>query len=221
MLASYTASSVLNEGWAVIETGIEKCVDLESWILAAGKQFGDVCTSRRGSNLIDVLTPTIRSKSRSPSLSKKFGRSSFPLHCDTAFWPTPCRYIVLGCVRPGSSPAATLILDTAKLSFSDEERKSIEQAIYVVNNGRRSFYCSIMNSSQPFFRFDPGCMEPQCKKGAYVIDLLSAERNQDLVVRYNWKVGDVLIIDNWRILHGREQCEFDEDERKLLRVTVQ
>ena len=214
-------SSIDRDGWSVFNTGIDKPIDLKRWMLAVGKQLGEVCPSRRGSEVVDVLVPTIESKSKPSSLSRVFGLGSLPLHCDTAHWTTPCRYIVLGCINPGSSPAATLILDTKRLALSTKDRETIEQAMYVVNNGRNSFYSGIKSSLHPFYRFDPVCMIPLCENAVRAMELFSLKRNENLVERCNWKVGIVLVIDNWRILHGREQCPVDEDERKLLRITVQ
>jgi alpha-ketoglutarate-dependent taurine dioxygenase len=36
-----------------------------------------------------------------------------------------------------------------------------------------------------------------------------------------WDVGDILIIDNYRLLHGRGRSTVPDDDRKLIRVLVQ
>jgi hypothetical protein len=98
----------------------------------------------------------------------------------------------------------------------------LESAPFFVRNGRQSFYSTICSPARTFVRFDTGCMVP---KGA------ESEANAALIVRrtkeigftaVGWRTGDILIIDNWNVLHGRGDGSAEtSDDRRLLRVSVQ
>ena len=208
-------------GWCGFHTGESDCDKLSKFMTKLGNQLGQIRPTRKGAANVDVLTPVVQGKAKPSSLSKKYGHGAFPLHCDTAYWPTPCQYIVLGCLNAGDSPTATQLLDTQALHFDQVENTLIQNSIFLVRNGRNSFYSSIQSPSRRFTRFDLGCMEPQCEAGKRAIELLSFKRNLQLIISFDWQVGAVVVIDNWRMLHGREEHVPGGELRKLLRVTVQ
>ncbi|WP_366936781.1 TauD/TfdA family dioxygenase [uncultured Thiothrix sp.] len=49
---------------------------------------------------------------------------------------------------------------------------------------------------------------------------LSEQRLKDYVTSITWSEGDVLILDNWKVLHGRGQGPRVEKDRTLVRVLV-
>jgi len=208
-------------GWCSIDTGVTDSEKLHEFMTNLGNHLGEVMPSREGGQQVDILTPIVQEEARPSSLSKKFGQGAFPLHCDTAYWTTPCRYIILGCLNAGQHPAATLLLDTQILHFECDENPAIQNAVFLIRNGRKSFYGSIQSPFRRFSRVDAGCMEPQCDDGKRAMELFSLERNSQHITRLDWQVGAVAVIDNWRMLHGREECVAGEEMRRLLRVTVQ
>jgi alpha-ketoglutarate-dependent taurine dioxygenase len=64
-------------------------------------------------------------------------------------------------------------------------------------------------------------MEPVTEASITAMGLYDYERQRDRVISYNWDGGDVLIIDNWRMLHGRGNETAGDFERRLLRAYVQ
>ena len=64
-------------------------------------------------------------------------------------------------------------------------------------------------------------MEAITEDGMQVLDFFSYHNQSHKVQSVDWKPGDVLIIDNWRVLHGRGEHENAAPNRKLLRVLVQ
>jgi alpha-ketoglutarate-dependent taurine dioxygenase len=63
-------------------------------------------------------------------------------------------------------------------------------------------------------------MEPACAAATDVLALMKdlSERTEPATVR--WTAGQVVIIDNWRALHGREAIPPSDECRLLLRVVV-
>jgi hypothetical protein len=93
-------------------------------------------------------------------------------------------------------------------------------AVFAIANGRTSFYGPILDFARPFIRFDPGCMRPLSKEGNLAAGAFQIERHEDKLVKHEWKVGDILIFDNWRFLHARGFKTSSDRGRLLLRVMV-
>jgi hypothetical protein len=88
-------------------------------------------------------------------------------------------------------------------------------------SGRRSFYSTILNESRPFVRFDPGCMQAVSLAGFNLAKALAASIATFTPTTIQWRAGDILIIDNWRVLHGRGLPNTRvSTDRRLLRVAV-
>ena len=77
-----------------------------------------------------------------------------------------------------------------------------------------------MYNRRPFVRYDPGCMEPVSTDGPLALALLSRDMWPDHGEEFHWNQGKALIIDNWRVLHGRGETECDDRDRTLLRVYI-
>jgi hypothetical protein len=123
---------------------VEPNTSVASQLDAIASQFGQRVLPSRW-QLTDVLLPLSKEKGRPTSLSGKYGLGPFPLHCDTAFWPIPCRYVILACTKSYVSRTATVLFDTSSMDLSDEERLLATSALFAVRNGRRSFYSSILS----------------------------------------------------------------------------
>lgn len=169
----------------------------------------------RGSQIIQALSPVESNAANRSSLSNKFGTGEFPLHSDTAHWITPARYVVLACVQEGDNPAPTRVLDTYNGLFDSNEKDILRDSVFYVKNGRNSFYGSILSPFRPFIRYDPGCMIPINDKASTISDILN--KKDWKAMEFHWKSGLVLILDNWRTLHGRGASPISTRNRKLLR----
>ena len=206
-------------GWAKMNVGSNN-PDVLCTVLATLASTLDASAGYEPSR-IDSITPRRRDSARRNSLSAYYGLDQLPLHCDTSHWPTPCRFVLLACVNPGGVGTPTLLLDTSAMTLSPAQRNMAASSVFLIRNGRQSFYSSILSSRRPYIRLDPGCMVPLDPDGVSVMSLYGYENNQRNIREINWTEGDILLIDNWRVLHGRQSCKSDQDERKLLRVIVQ
>lgn len=205
------------EGWVCL-CGFARD-SVESSMLSLAERLGSPIYSRRGGSLVDRLRPIQAEHARVASLSRYHGKGRFPFHTDTAHWLTPARYLILGCLQPGSSGRATLLTRFSDLNIDAQEASVLAEGVFLVKNGRSSWYANIVNETHEFVRFDPGCMKPATAKGGMAADVLNERLEAVRPIRIAWAEGDVLIVDNWKVLHGREGAEDDED-RTLLRVLV-
>jgi alpha-ketoglutarate-dependent taurine dioxygenase len=166
--------------------------------------------------------PTKQAGANVKSLSAVHGLGSFPMHTDGAHRLQPPRFVVLVCASPGTSPVPTTLLRFRDLQVTASERARFEAAAFLVRNGRRSFYSTICSRSRPFIRFDAGCMVPQGAESAATAKLIADRANEVGVTFVHWRAGDVLVIDNWNVLHGRGLGLSEaSSDRKLLRVNLQ
>jgi hypothetical protein len=214
------AARVLRDGWFKA-TVAEMGDDMHSVTEGIAKLLGDPVAGRAGQR-IEPLMPTKQARANAKSLSVVHGLGSFPMHTDGAHRLQPPRFVVLLCASPGTSPVPTTLLRFRDLQFTASERARFEAAPFLVQNGRRSFYSTICGRSRPFVRFDAGCMVPQGAESQASAKLIAHRASETGFTVVHWRTGDVLVIDNWNVLHGRGLgVSGPSSDRKLLRVSVQ
>jgi hypothetical protein len=173
---------------------------------------------RRDGALIDTLRPVSSMDARPRSLSAVYGYETQPWHIDRAHWPTPARYLVLGCIAATSASAATELLDWKSLSWDPDVQAAAHVEPFRIRNGRHSFYATMLNRELPLLRHDPGCMEPLSEAGLSLQARIDG-RSLAPSARIRWVTGMIVIVDNWRLLHRRMDARADRT-RALLRITV-
>jgi alpha-ketoglutarate-dependent taurine dioxygenase len=210
-------ATVLREGWFKSRAGDH---DLQLLAERIARQLGEPIASRRNSP-VEPLAPSDTSSARSRSLSAIHGRGSFPIHTDGAHQLQPPRFIVLICVSPGSSPVPTTLIRFQDLAVSKDERVHLEAIPFLVRNGRQSFYSTICGATRPFIRFDEGCMVPQDNAGRELLKAVAQHSREAKSLSVDWRPGDLIVFDNWTVLHGRGFGDTKVSlDRKLLRVGV-
>ena len=152
-------------------------------------------------------------------MSARYGLSALPFHTELSHRPRPCRYLLLGCIDPGAPSAATILLDWRTLGFSPDELHLLEGAPILVRTGRRSFYSTILSPDRAFLRYDPGCLEAVDNRGQAALALVEHRLATGSPQAHHWRRGDILIIDNWRVLHGRRSSD-QGSGRRLARILI-
>jgi alpha-ketoglutarate-dependent taurine dioxygenase len=208
------------KGWYVAPSHTSTEADLRDQIRAQADNLGAIVPGRNR-QLIERIVPQTTDAAPAGSLSSKYGLDSLPLHTDTAHWPIPCRYLVMACVDPGPVPTATTLFDSRSALLSQRDLQTCQQATFLIRNGRRSFYGSILERNRPFIRIDPGCMVSLYPDGEIALQAFSADNHKESLHRHDWKVGEIMIIDNWRVLHGRGNGQRTHSARTLLRAMIQ
>lgn len=167
-----------------------------------GDRLGTRTAGRAGS-LEEIIEPRSADEAHPRSISACYGLDGLPFHAELSHRTRPCRYLLLGCIDPGAPAAATMLLDWRTLGFSSEELDLLEGTPVLVRSGRRSFYSTILAAGRAFLRYDPGCLEPVDQRGRTALALVKDRIAGAPSEAHHWRQGDILIIDNWRILHGR------------------
>lgn len=134
----------------------------------------------------------------------------------------PPRFLVLACDQPGASPVPTILQRFGDVGISKVERLACMAATFLIRNGRRSFYSTILSSDRSFVRLDPGCMSPINDESHAALHSIAPKLANARSTEIHWKAGDIIVIDNWRVMHGRGRTsERASPDRRLLRVAVQ
>lgn len=160
---------------------------------------------------VQRLIPKDKEAAQTNSFSRRHGRSAFPLHTDTVFWSEPARFVVLfSSVISHSATRVLPALDTDDLIASARRRnpiflrKTIKGVVYSHPWG---------NTTECNALYDPCYMSP-ANRAAHAFQAATfrlAERSHVL----RWNGATALVIDNWRVMHGRESC--NDDNRVLYR----
>lgn len=207
-------------GWVSFTLPSSSESDLRERMLALAIGLGTPAATRSGGSLCDTLLPTEADAAKPRSLSKVHAVGEFPLHSDTAHWLTPCRYVMLACVSPGSGSRPTLLMDARRLPLDEHQSSLLHSTPLRVTNGRNSFFSTILSRARPFVRFDPGCMTATTPDGVKALEVLARQNWPDYIETVLWKTGTVLVMDNWRVLHGRGHADCPDADRKLLRISI-
>jgi hypothetical protein len=211
---------VLQDGW-VKATVAQLGYDLDIAAEAIARLLGHPVGGRAG-RIIEALAPQKQASAKPRSLSVTHGLGAFPMHTDGAHRLQPPRFVVLVCASPGASPVPTTLTRCRDLRISASDRARLEAAPFLIRNGRRSFYSTICGRSRPFIRYDAGCMVPQDAQSGAAFHLVAKRARDAGPALVSWRTGDVLVIDNWDVLHGRGLGSAEASpDRKLLRVSVQ
>lgn len=173
-------------------------------------------------NLIQTLTPKEIDRSTPNTYSGIYGLDEFPMHTDLAHWDEPPRYLVLRCIV-GTPLVKTRLIDFRKLAErigNCELRRLLVQPRRSMN-GRRSLknVLEIKKGNRQIYRWDSVFIEPATKisEGAY-LELKEAIGHEESIEITLERPGDTVVIDNWRMLHGRSPVPDMARERRIERV---
>ena len=205
------AAAISQAGWVRFNVQGE----IQATLRAVGGKLNAASNER-----IQSLKPQLKGIGRRNSLTQQHGLSPFPVHTDGAHLLRPPRYIILSCVSPGQQPAPTILLHFNDLRFDDREYERLNSALFLFKNGRRSFCSTIRSERRPFIRFDEGCMRPLDNDANGATALVTRSAQSAEPTQIDWRVGDVLIIDNWNVLHGRGLANDVSPDRHLLRMSI-
>ena len=212
------ASDLKRVGWCRFASGS----GFEAEIVLATDRTAELLgrpTAGRAGATRETIVPCVRSKANPRSQSAAHGLDILPLHAELCHRPIPCRYVVLGCVDPGKSCSATTTLDWRTLRFTSDEMALLKGAPLLVRNGRKSFYSTAIPSDERFFRYDGECIEAVDVRGRAALAAIHTRLSLVAPAAHRLQRGDILVIDNWRILHGREAVP-EHSGRRLTRRLV-
>lgn len=159
------------------------------------------------SALVQSLRPRASDAAPLNTYSGAYGFDAFPMHTDLAHWHRPPRYFLLRAVN-GAKDVPTQLIDGAALI----RRVGASLLGRGVMRPRRPkagqvSLLSIFQRTDDFsglLRWDERFIVPASRTGeearTAMIDAISSSPTTDVPLAL---AGDTLVVDNWRMLHGR------------------
>lgn len=165
-----------------------------------------------------------RATSTPNTYSGSYGLGCFPFHTDLAHWRIPPRYLLLRCVT-GYADIPTLLLD-GKLIFDAVTLDILTRAIFKQRRPRNGTI-ELRRLCEPTsdgycLRWDELFLKPASKIGDLASHHVKAQLDKcDPLKIALAQVGDILLIDNWRMLHARSPIPADRENRKIQRIYLE
>lgn len=210
--------SLESRGWCRIAAGSTSESDVFIAVDLVAESLGRPAGGRAGADR-EILTPRTRAQSHARSQSSSHGLGALPVHVELSHRLVPCRYLVLGCMDPGRPTCATTTVEWRSAGFTPYETRLLKAAPLLIRNGRASFYSTALPADGRFLRWDAECVEPVDERGREAVEVLVRRLSSLTAERHLLEAGEILVIDNWRLLHGREAAGIDSG-RRLMRKLV-
>jgi L-asparagine oxygenase len=171
--------------------------------------------------LVKDIRPQPKNTANTNTLSSRYGMGAFPVHTEAAYLQKPPQFLLLYCIEPGRGERTTVLLDGAAIAsrLPDVRRPGT----WVVKAGRRPFLCDVFwrrAQNQVGIRYDRECLFPRGPAALVEEQLIRSFIDTSTPVTIEWARGQLLIIDNHRMLHGRGGSNNDDRDRWLKRVLV-
>jgi hypothetical protein len=189
--------------------------------LAVANSLGVPVGDARNPEPLRLIRPQPLDKAKTNTLSSRYGLGAFPFHTDAAYWPIPPRFILFYCVNPGSGDRPTLLVDPQEWLLSDPIRLALCNEVWRVTT-RRPFLCTVgtQGDNGLSVRFDEACMVPVTSGAQDVRETVRASLGSSSKTKIQWNEGDLLIVDNLRLLHARGEAAHADEDRVLARILI-
>lgn len=151
------------------------------------------------------------------TLTKIFNNKEFPYHTDGVQYELPPKYIILLRTREASQYTATNIIDG--LSIAENNKELFFQTSFIIKgNGFRELSNIVKKKGEEYLlRYNPVIMSSYTSDKRQEIDAIFKEVPP---IKIDWKSNDILIIDNWRMLHSRDEIKNTDGIRGLKRIEL-
>lgn len=153
--------------------------------------------------------------------SGNFGFDQFPLHTDLSHWSCPPRYLLLRCIR-GSVEVPTHLLHSS-LIIAEVGTGTLRRALVKPRRpirGLRPLIPLLGRADGGYvFRWDELYVVPATERSRRAYN--AVRRTLSMIQPSGVTLadpGDTVIIDNWKMLHGRAAAHGGAEKRLLERV---
>lgn len=187
-------------GWAIFDTKADKT------LAVIATSFGAIVPPYPGSSTTRRLQPGKSGKAQTRSLSSIYGTAAYPLHSDCAYYRRPPDVILFRARTP--SRVATVLLDAFEVIEGISQE--LLEAPFVVRGIRKSFLSPILRNGK--IRWDTHCMSPAEPMAAFAAEsFLQSTVSADKIRHEYIDSTTTLVINNRRMLHGRESATNQQD----------
>lgn len=170
-------------------------------------------------HIVQRLVPL--STSTPNTYSGNYGLERFPLHTDLAHWCVPPRYLMLRCIK-GYVEVPTLVLDGNKV-ISAVGREILCRAVVRPRRPKATEVRLLRllgnGPDGEILRWDKLFLKPASRIGEFAFaNVRECIDSITPTMATLVEEGDTMVIDNWRMLHGRSPVLDAHRDRHLKRV---
>ena len=145
----------------------------------------------------------------------------FPLHSDLAHWAVPPRYILLRCLVGSSNVYTHLLPGTRVIDLIGDH--VLRRAVFAARKQRMGFSGLVRALASidgyDVFRWDPVFLTPLNAQAKALASTMFDSRWDDVAEKILLdQPGDAVVIDNWRMLHGRGAASRQDCSRRIERA---
>lgn len=183
----------------------------------------DVSLNLPGVPRIQTLRPRKPNTHMMNQYSGTYGVEEFPLHSDLAHWYLPPRYLILRCKVGAKDVVTKLVSHSTIMSVVGEH--TLKQALVMPRRkSKTQKICPL-----PVFFYQDGSwgirwdflfLSPLNESAKFIFKVLASHAwYGDEIISVNLhQPGDTLVIDNWRMLHGRSAVSESSMNRVIERT---
>jgi L-asparagine oxygenase len=174
-----------------------------------------------GIPIVQSIRPRETSEVGDNQYSGHYGLSAFPIHTDLAHWILPPRYLLLRCLV-GSEDIFTTLIHSNHVERA-VGAPCLQKAVLRIRKhsvGSSGLVRAISRYNQePIFRWDPVFLQPLNRHAYLLKSVMLDPAFENAAARVLLQhPGDTLVIDNWRMFHGRSQVPARSVGRRVERV---
>ena len=170
---------------------------------------------------VHTLTPKSRDEAGYNTYSGNYGFGVFPLHTDMANWHAPPHYLMLRCLV-GVDDVATAVVDPLPII----DKIKIENLARALMKPRRRVAGSMSLlplaarlDEGAMIRWDERYLRPASRAGGFYAAQIREHLRTVATCRILLaRPGDTVVIDNWKMLHGRAAVPEGSRSRRIERV---
>jgi L-asparagine oxygenase len=172
---------------------------------------------------IQTLQPREAQPNKHGLYSDIYGLGRFPLQTDLAYFNHPPHYLLLRCLQ-GTNDVKTKLVKAAILEKLVDEATMRRARVIPRTLPEKMPVCilpiKLPGACYPGMRWDSSFLMPINESAVQISDAISRldtcdNHGVDLTLE---NCGDTLIIDNWKMLHGRSSVSSDSSARTLERI---
>jgi L-asparagine oxygenase len=188
--------------------------------LKLARDFGKILKIP-GVPVVQRIVPRQQADAPTNLYSGNYGLQEFPLHTDLAHWYIPPRYLFLRCMIAAPHVLTTLVDFSAALAGIPETTIIRAQVLprRKVDGKRHLLRILQEMEGKRLFRWDSLFIIPANHEAEEINDHITNLQVKLMTKKICFTYpGDMLIVDNWRMLHGRSSVPNSSVDRVVERV---
>ncbi|WP_148058981.1 hypothetical protein [Pseudomonas chlororaphis] len=197
--------------FSVPDVGVST-VEIANWL--------GVAANLPGISKVQKLIPRLQSNTNESTYSGNYGLGAFPFHTDMAHWYSPPRFFILRCICPAPD-VKTLIIDFRSI-IESIDKITLARALFRPRRSLEGQISMLKICEKGLLRWDSLFLlevnnAARELKKEILTSIASSKPSEAALLGQ----AECLIIDNWRVLHGRTEVSEQSKDRIIERIYLE